>query len=105
MAATISIGLAGLGNVGAGVYKNLERNGDLLAERTGHRFEVVRVAVRDLGKARDVEVPAARLTTDWRDLVADPAIQVIVELIGGVTEAHELVKSALEAGKIVITGN
>ena len=105
MAATISIGLAGLGNVGAGVYKNLERNGDLLAERTGHRFDVVRVAVRDLGKARDVEVPAARLTTDWRDLVADPAIQVIVELIGGVTEAHELVKSALEAGKIVITGN
>jgi homoserine dehydrogenase len=105
MAATISIGLAGLGNVGAGVYKNLERNGDLLAERTGHRFEVSRVAVRDLAKARDVEVPAGKLTADWRDLVADSKIQVIVELIGGVSEAHELVRSALEAGKIVITGN
>jgi homoserine dehydrogenase len=105
MAATISIGLAGLGNVGAGVYKNLERNGDLLAERTGHRFEVSRVAVRDLAKARDVEVPADKLTADWRDLVADSKIQVIVELIGGVSEAHELVRSALEAGKIVITGN
>jgi homoserine dehydrogenase len=105
MAATLSIGLAGLGNVGAGVYKNLERNGDLLAERTGHRFEVTRVAVRDLAKARDVEVPSSKLTTDWRDLVGDPKIQVIVELIGGVTEAHELVRSALEAGKIVVTGN
>lgn len=105
MAATLSIGLAGLGNVGAGVYRNLERNGDLLAERTGHRFEVTRVAVRDPGKARDVEVPASKLTTDWRDLVADPEIRVIVELIGGVTEAHELVRAALEAGKIVVTGN
>ena len=105
MAATLSIGLAGLGNVGAGVYKNLERNGDLLAERTGHRFEVTRVAVRDLAKARDVEVPSSKLTTDWRDLVTDPQIRVIVELIGGVAEAYELVRSALEAGKIVVTGN
>ena len=105
MAATISIGLAGLGNVGAGVYKNLERNGDLLAERTGHRFEVTRVAVRHPAKKRDVDVPAAKLTSHWRDLITDPSIQVIVELIGGVTEAHELVKSALEAGKIVVTGN
>jgi len=105
MPETLSIGLAGLGNVGAGVYKNLERNGDLLAERTGHRFEVTRVAVRDLGKSRDVVVPASKLTADWRELVNDPAIQVIVELIGGVTEAHDLVRSALEAGKIVVTGN
>lgn len=105
MAATLSIGLAGLGNVGAGVYKNLERNGDLLTERTGYRFEVTRVAVREMAKARDVAVPAAKLTTDWRDLVGDPSIQVIVELMGGVTEAHELVRSALEAGKMVITGN
>jgi homoserine dehydrogenase len=66
---------------------------------------VTRVAVRDLGKVRDVEVPASKLTTDWRDLVTDPKIQVIVELMGGVTEAHELVRSALEAGKIVVTGN
>jgi homoserine dehydrogenase len=105
MAATLSIGLAGLGNVGAGVYKNLERNGGLLAERTGHRFEVTRVAVRDLTRPRDVVVPPSKLTTDWRDLVADPEIRVIVELMGGVTEAHELVRAALEAGKIVVTGN
>jgi homoserine dehydrogenase len=105
MATSISIGLAGLGNVGAGVYKNLARNGDLLADRTGHRFEVARVAVRGLGKPRDVEVPPEILTGDWRDLVADPAIQIVVELMGGVAEARELVTAALQAKKIVVTGN
>ena len=57
MGEKISIGLAGLGNVGAGVYKNLEGNSGLLTERTGHRFEVSRVAVRDISRPRDVEVP------------------------------------------------
>ncbi len=105
MSSTITIGLAGLGNVGAGVYKNLERNGGLIAERTGHRFEVARVVVRDLAKVRDVDVPAAKLSTAWRDLVDDPSIQVIVELMGGTDDAHELVKAALLAGKAVVTGN
>ena len=97
--------MAGLGNVGAGVYKNLERNSGLLTERTGHRFEVSRVAVRDISRQRDVEVPPAKLTREWRELVTDPGIQIIVELMGGVEEAYDLVKAALEAKKIVITGN
>jgi homoserine dehydrogenase len=102
---TLTIGLAGLGNVGAGVYKNLAQNAHLLAERTGHRFEITRVAVRSLEKARDVTVPAAKLTLDWRDLIADPEIQVIVELMGGTTEARDLVSAALRAKKVVVTGN
>ncbi len=105
MSKTISIGLAGLGHVGAGVYKNLARNAGLLTERTGHHFAVTKVAVRDLSKPRDVTVPAAALTTSWHDLVDDPGTQVIVELIGGIEEAYELVREALEAGKIVVTGN
>ena len=82
MGEIISIGMAGLGNVGAGVYKNLERNSGLLTERTGHRFEVSRVAVRDISRQRDVEVPPAKLTREWRELVTDPGIQIIVESDG-----------------------
>lgn len=102
---TIRIGLAGLGNVGAGVFKNVGKNCDLILQRTGAKLEITKVAVRDLKRKRDVEVPAAMLTGDWRDIVADPEIQVVVELIGGTKEAFDLVSAALRARKIVVTGN
>lgn len=101
----IRIGLAGLGNVGAGVFKNLQKNAALIQQRTGADLQVARVAVRDLNRLRDVVVPAGILTTDWRDLVNDPDLPIIVELIGGTTQAFELVSAALKAGKIVVTGN
>lgn len=101
----IKIGLAGLGNVGAGVYKNLERNGALLAERTGARFAVQKIAVHDVTKDRGFTVPDGVLTTNWQDLIDDPDISIIVELIGGVAEASKLVRAALKAKKMVITGN
>ena len=102
---TIRIGLAGLGNVGAGVFKNVAKNQDLIRQRTGANLEIAKVAVRNLKKKRDVEVPAAILTANWRDIIADPSIQVVVELIGGTTEAFDLVSAALRAKKIVVTGN
>ncbi len=101
----IHVGLAGLGNVGAGVYKNLEKNRDLIRQRTGADIRVKRVVVRDPSRVRDVAVPAEIISSDWRALVEDPEIQVIVELIGGTTTAHELVCAALRAKKIVVTGN
>lgn len=101
----LRIGLAGLGNVGAGVYKNLLKNGELLRERTGAELRVVKVAVRDLARKRDVDVPSEILTTDWRELVEDPEIDVVVELIGGVDEAFELISAALRAKKAVVSGN
>ena len=101
----IRIGLAGLGNVGAGVYKNLLKNASLIQQRTGADLSVGKVVVRSLAKARDVEVPAELLTTDWRDLISDPSLAIIVELIGGTGEAFELVSAALKAKKIVVTGN
>ena len=101
----IRVGLAGLGNVGAGVYKNLEKNRALITQRIGAEISVARVAVRDLARKRDVEVPAALLTTDWRELVNDSEIPVIVELIGGTTTAYDMVCAALRAKKIVVTGN
>jgi homoserine dehydrogenase len=101
----IKVGLAGLGNVGAGVFKNLEKNRSLITKRTGADIRVARVVVRDLKRKRDVEVPGAILTMDWQELVNDPAIPVIVELIGGTTTAYDMVCAALKAKKIVVTGN
>lgn len=102
---SIGIGLAGFGTVGGGVYKNLESNRALLAQRLGATFEIRRIAVRDLAKSRPVEAPADLFTTDLDTLISDPSIQVIIELMGGVEIPLAFVRKAIEAGKIVVTGN
>lgn len=101
----IGIGLAGFGTVGAGVYKNLAANGDLISQRMGARFEVRKVAVRDLSKPRSVEAPEALFTTNLDDLLTDPSIRIVVELMGGIEIPLEFVRKAIRAGKIVVTGN
>lgn len=101
----IQIGLAGLGTVGTGVYETLNRNHDILAARARIPFSIKKVAVRDLNRKRDVHVPAEKLTDDWHELVDDPEIDIIIELIGGTTHAYDLITSALKAGKPVVTGN
>ncbi|HEY0789880.1 MAG TPA: homoserine dehydrogenase [Chthoniobacterales bacterium] len=101
----IGIGLAGLGTVGAGVYRHLAQNRVLIAERLGLDLQVERVAVRDLNRARSVAVPSKRLTNDWEVLVDDPNVQIVVELIGGIEVPHRLFLRALEARKPVVTGN
>ena len=101
----LQIGLGGLGTVGTGVYETLCRNHDLLEARAQIPFEVRRVAVRRLDRPREVEIAPELLTDDWHDLVEDPNIDIIIELIGGTTEAYRLIKAALEAGKPVVTGN
>ncbi len=101
----LRIGLAGLGNVGSGVYKNLLLNRHILQERTGAHLKVTKIAVRDPGRKRDVDVSPEMLTTEWRELIDDPQIDVIVELIGGDDEAFALITAALEARKVVVTGN
>jgi homoserine dehydrogenase len=101
----IGIGLAGFGTVGAGVFLNLEKNRALLRERTGCDFVVRKVAVRDLAKKRAVALPAGLTTDQWRALLDDPAVEVIVELMGGIGEPLALVREAIGRGKIVVTGN
>ena len=102
---TLKIGLAGFGNVGAGVYKNIEKNRHLLKERTGQNIEIVRIGVRDRQKVRQLALPDELVTLDLDDLVNDPEIDLVVELIGGTDRAFDLVKASLEAGKSVVTGN
>jgi homoserine dehydrogenase len=101
----IGIGLAGLGNVGAGVFKHLASNHALLRERLGVELTVRRVAVRDTSRPRDVAVAASMLTTHWRDVLDDPAVQICVELMGGLTDARQFILGAIERGKMVVTGN
>ncbi|MBX9623375.1 MAG: homoserine dehydrogenase, partial [Gemmataceae bacterium] len=78
---------------------------DRLARRAGRPLALRRVVVRDPAKPRPVELPAGSLTTDPRDALTDPAVDVVVELIGGTTAAREVVLAALAAGKHVVTAN
>jgi homoserine dehydrogenase len=100
-----AIGLAGMGNVGAGVFKHLTQNRALLRERLGYELDVTKIALRDPKKDRGVPVPAELITTKWEDLLDDPAIRIIVELMGQKEESLRLMLGAIERGKIVVTGN
>ncbi|MGJ8678142.1 MAG: homoserine dehydrogenase [Akkermansiaceae bacterium] len=101
----LGIGLAGFGTVGTGVWETLERNAALISNRSGVEVEIMRIAVRDLTKTRSENVPAEKYTTDWQDVVDDPAVNIVVELIGGTTTAFEIVAASLRARKPVVTGN
>src|SRR3989338_1348407 len=105
MTTVINIGMLGLGTVGSGVWKILTERGDLLEERTGFRFQVKKVLVRDPQKKRAVELPAGRLTTRAEEVVNDPDISIVVEVMGGISPADRLILSALENGKHVVTAN
>jgi homoserine dehydrogenase len=101
----VRIGVLGCGNVGAALVALIASQGAAVETRTGLRLEVTRIAVRDLAKPRPTGIDTALLTTDTDSIVNDPAIDIVVELIGGVEPARELILSALKAGKPVITGN
>src|SRR6185369_15332765 len=101
----VGIGVAGFGTVGGGVLSILERHAREIEARLGARIVVRKVLLRDRDKARAVAVAPGVLTTRVADLVEDPRIEVVVELIGGTGEAFELVKGALERGKHVVTAN
>ncbi len=101
---TLRIGLLGLGQVGGGVYSLLNRKKNFF-NGIGVSFEIAKVSVRSKSKSRSVKVPASLLTTDSLAVVRDPSIDVIVELIGGTTEARKLVMEALRHGKHVVTAN
>jgi homoserine dehydrogenase len=101
----IGIGLAGLGTVGAGVYRSLLQNNLLLTERVGLELAVRRIAVRNLSASRSVQPPADMLTDRWETVVDDPSVGIVVELIGGIDLPYALFQRALKAQKPVITGN
>ncbi|MCB1101987.1 MAG: homoserine dehydrogenase, partial [Kiritimatiellae bacterium] len=101
----IGLGLLGFGTVGAGVVEGLQRNGDLIAARAGVRPVLRKIADLDLDRDRGVVVDRSMLTTDATAVIHDPEIHIVIELIGGVGIARELVMEALKAGKPVVTAN
>ncbi len=101
----VNLGIVGGGTVGSGVYDALQRNGSLMSSRLGIGLSVGRIAVRDLKKKRPTTLPAGLLTTDWREVVCDPEINLVAELIGGTTIAREVVLTSLKLGKPVVTAN
>jgi homoserine dehydrogenase len=101
----VGIGIAGFGTVGGGVLSILRSHAREIEARLGARIVVRKVAVRDPEKERMVDLDRSLLTTRYQDLVTDPEIQVVVELVGGTTEARALVLAALGAGKHVVTAN
>ena len=102
---TINIGLVGFGTVGTGVVKLLKGQAPLLERRLAARLRLKRIADLDLTKPRDVEVDPKILTTDAREIIEDPAIDIVIELIGGTTAAREVSLAALRSGKHLVTAN
>jgi homoserine dehydrogenase len=101
----VTIGVLGCGNVGAALVELIERQGDEIAARTGLRLQVGRVAVRSTSKERAVSLAPELLTTDAHAVVTDPDIDLVVEVIGGIEPARELISTALKGGKPVVTAN
>ncbi|MEM1059851.1 MAG: homoserine dehydrogenase [Verrucomicrobiota bacterium] len=99
------IALVGLGTVGGGVWRHLHANLAQLKLRTGAEISVTRTVARRPERAAELGVPAELNRTDWREVVADPEVDCVVELIGGTSDACELVTAALGNGKHVVTAN
>lgn len=101
----VNLGMIGGGTVGSGVYHAWERNGDLMAARLGVKLQFRKIAVKNLTEPRAYPIPPALLTTDWQEVVHDPQIQVVIELVGGTSIAKTMILAALEKGKTVVTAN
>lgn len=102
---TINIGLMGLGNVGIGTYKTLEMNFDSILANTGINFKITKILVNDLDKKRDIDVSKDLLTQNPDDLLLDPNIDIIAELLGGIQPATDYMLKAMQNGKHVVTAN
>jgi len=101
----IRVGVLGCGTVGASLIALVDRQNATIQARTGLSLEISQIAVRDLSRVRPVGVDGAAFTTDAMAVATDPSIDVIVEVMGGISPARELILAALAAGKPVITAN
>ncbi|MEM9445240.1 MAG: homoserine dehydrogenase [Verrucomicrobiota bacterium] len=100
---TIGLGLVGCGVVGGGLVKALRKNSDLITQRSGLELNIARVAVRDIKKDRGID-PSC-LTTEWLEVIQDPKVQVVIELMGGTDTSYKVVQRAIESDKPVVTAN
>jgi homoserine dehydrogenase len=105
MTSRIGVGIVGFGTVGTGVVKILLNNATLISRRTGAPIELVRVADLDIARDRGVSLAPGLLTTDVKQVLTDPNIDIVIELIGGYDTAKRVILDAIAAGKHVVTAN
>jgi len=105
VAGQVRIGVLGCGNVGGAFVSLVRDQAKEIEARTGVQLTVSRVAVRNLSRVRQIEIDPGQLTNDADDIVADPDIDLVVEVIGGIEPARELISTALRGGKPVVTAN
>jgi homoserine dehydrogenase len=101
----LRVGMLGCGTVGAAVIRMLHEHTGEIERRAGTHVEVVRVAVRDPDRARDVPLDPSRLVKEPDEIVSAPDVDVVVEVIGGIEPARSLILAAMAAGKSVVTAN
>ena len=101
----VQVGVLGLGTVGGGTVNVLKRNAQEIARRAGREIEVTHAAARDLNKKRICDTDGIQITVDPFDIVSNPYVDIVIELIGGDTLALELVMQAIDNGKHVVTAN
>src|SRR5262249_42057346 len=101
----LRVGLVGFGTIGTGLVRAFQSHGALVDERLGFPLELARIADIDLERARGVDGGGYPRSRDWRELVDDPSIDLVVELVGGTRVAKDVVLAALDAGKHVVTAN
>lgn len=102
---SIKIALLGLGTVGTGVYKVLKAQKEEMVRKLGAQVEIKKILVRNLEKAAAKVDDPSVLTNDWKEILNDPEIQIVAEVMGGMEPARTYMKEALEAGKNVVTAN
>jgi homoserine dehydrogenase len=101
----LGVGLIGLGTIGTGVVKLLQRNAAVIRERLGTALRLVRIADLDTERDRGVDLAGIRFDADAEALIDDPSVSIVIELIGGYDAALRLIRRALERGKPIVTAN
>jgi homoserine dehydrogenase len=101
----VNLGMIGGGTVGSGVFHAWQQNGDLLAARLGVKLVFRKIAVKAFDEPRPYPITRSLMTTDWQEVVNDPQIQIVIELVGGTGIAKTMVLAALAQGKTVVTAN
>ena len=105
MRTEIGVGLIGFGTVGTGVARVLIENAELIRRRVGVPITLVRIADLDITRDRGIEMPPGVLTTDIQQVLADPRVDIVIELMGGYDLAKRVILDAVQRGKHVVTAN
>ena len=105
MKSEIGVGLIGFGTVGTGVARVLIENAELIRRRVGVPVTLVRIADLDITRDRGIAIPPGVLTTDIQQVLTDPRVDIVIELMGGYDLAKRVILDAVQRGKHVVTAN